>query len=498
MKISRWGKGLRIIQKGGVVTFAMLMSACATDSLSLAPPSPSASWDQVTPTRSALNLSDALAGGEHTLEQMPIPVFNPQHAYELAELIDIAEKLNPDTRIAWEQSKQAALAAGITEATLLPLLSATVVGGYQRTRSPLPYSIAGYHDLDTTDSAVIPAIGLQWLLFDFGQRSALVKAAQENTYAINASFNGTHQKIIFNVTRAYYMYGAALIRTRNTAEMMKNSQQILNAAEERNKNGIATIIEVSQAKQLVAQSKLNHVMAQGQERDRWQDLLGATGISPFADIKVAYDDKTPLPARLSPPTETAIKLALSRRPDIQAGYAAVEAARSTVKATEVDFLPKIYLAGVIAGGHGRFDTEGLPAATPHTSSSGIVLGVSMPLYDGGIRAARVQEAESRFNVARDGLQKTQDIALREIVVASDTLRSALESNDASIHLVKTASVTFDAASDAYRNGIGTITQAFEAANGLLDARQISADARSAAFIAAANLAFTMGEITRSQ
>jgi hypothetical protein len=61
---------------------------------------------------------------------------------------------------------------------------------------------------------VIPAIGLQWLLFDFGQRSALVKAAQENTYAINASFNGTHQKIIFNVTRAYYMGGAALIRTR--------------------------------------------------------------------------------------------------------------------------------------------------------------------------------------------------------------------------------------------------------------------------------------------
>ena len=42
-----------------------------------------------------------------------IPV-NKNHAYNLAELIDLAESNNPDTRIAWEQSKQAAFAVGLT------------------------------------------------------------------------------------------------------------------------------------------------------------------------------------------------------------------------------------------------------------------------------------------------------------------------------------------------------------------------------------------------
>ena len=117
--------------------------------------------------------------------------------------------------------------------------------------------------------------------------------------------------------------------------------------------------------------------------------------------------------------------------------------------------------------------HGLPGISPQTSSSSILVGVSVPLYDGGIRAARVKEAESRAAVAAEGFKKTQELAVREIVVAADTLRSALEANQAALTLVKTSFITYDAALESYRNGVGTITVANEAANGLLNAQQMS-------------------------
>ena len=43
-----------------------------------------------------------------------------------------AQTLNPDTRVAWERARQAALAVGIVKALYLPALSAIAVGGGQR------------------------------------------------------------------------------------------------------------------------------------------------------------------------------------------------------------------------------------------------------------------------------------------------------------------------------------------------------------------------------
>lgn len=471
----------------------LLLTGCATDSLDRAPASASTPWSPDPQSRPTSDGHFTVPTNPRVSEVTPHHLINQTHRYQLSELIDIAQMNNPDTRIAWQQARQAALAVGMAEATFLPIISASVLGGYQKNHTPLPYDTS----LNTTDSAVIPGVALQWLVFDFGQRSALVDAAKSNAFATNVSFNGMHQKLIYDVTRAYFQYGAALSRVEIAEGSLHNSQQILAAVQSRRQSGIATTVEVAQAKQLVAQGRLNHVLSQGAERDAWQNLLGAMGISPHARFAISYSADQPLPPLRSEPGEAMINMALARRPDILASYAALQAAHSGIEATEADFLPKVYLAGAIAGGNGRFDLQGLPAIGSQTSSSNILVGISMPIYDGGVRAARVQEARSRAAVADETFKKTQELAVREIVVSASTLRSALESNDAALSLVNTAMVTYDAALEAYRNGVGTVTDANAAANGLLAARQMSSDAHAAALIAAANLAFVMGEMTQA-
>src|SRR6202043_846128 len=45
---------------------------------------------------------------------------NPGKIYGLAELIDIAERNNPDTRAAWERARQAAAGGGLSESAYYP------------------------------------------------------------------------------------------------------------------------------------------------------------------------------------------------------------------------------------------------------------------------------------------------------------------------------------------------------------------------------------------
>ena len=54
------------------------------------------------------------------------------HEYTLTELIDIAERENPETRVAWQRARNAAISAGVAASTYLPVITANVLGAYQR------------------------------------------------------------------------------------------------------------------------------------------------------------------------------------------------------------------------------------------------------------------------------------------------------------------------------------------------------------------------------
>src|SRR5690606_467037 len=110
----------------------------------------------------------------------------------------------------------------------------------------------------------------------------------------------------------------------------------------------------------------------------------------------------------------------------------------------------------------------------------------------------LQDAQIQEKKALDVFQKAQLGAMREIIAASDMLRSALASHQAASELVKAARTTYDASLQAYRYGIGTVTATTIAATALLDAQQARIDARTASQTAAANLAFVMGAMTSSR
>lgn len=493
-------------RRGMPMLLACLLAACTSDMLKSAPDDPAKPWTppqeqagtQTSPASPGAPPDFSVPSNPAAAALQPTPGISNTRMYGLAELIDVAQNNNPQTQIAWQAARQAALATGMVEATFLPLITANVIGGRQWVTAPLPLPIGSRDTQSTTISGVSPQIALQWLVFDFGQRSALRDAAKHNSTAANILFNGVHQKIIFDVTRTYFVYDAAHSRVGISRQNLANSQQILQAAEARVEKGTGTTVELAQAKQAVAQARLGVVQADGQAKDAYQALLAAAGIAPMTQIRIKPVNGRHLPQDVGAPTERMITAALARRPDVLASLSAVKASQSGIKVAEAEFMPKVFLGAVAADGSTNLSATGLPSIGQQASTSGVMIGATLPLFDGGLRAAQLSNAQSVAAATQATHHRTVNDAAREIVVSTNTLRSALASYHAASALASAAATTYDAALEGYRAGINDITTATVAGSGLLTARQARSDAYAASLVAAANLAFMLGSMTSQE
>src|SRR6266550_3585539 len=101
----------------------------------MAPPSPEKPWSPPGLNAYERELAQGHFSNETNAKEVEI---NPEKIYELAELIDIAERSNPTTRIAWERARQAASAVGLSQSAYFPYLVASAGAGYERAFIPFP------------------------------------------------------------------------------------------------------------------------------------------------------------------------------------------------------------------------------------------------------------------------------------------------------------------------------------------------------------------------
>ncbi len=184
-----------------------LLGAC-NDTRDLAPASPETPW-QFEPSKEApAALAPAAAARrftvpENTAVQLLSPAdIDPNHVYSLVELIDIAQRGNPATRVAWEQARQAAINVGIARAVYLPALTASAVAGFEHFVTVFPSNLAPQGFIIFNAQEVIPQLAVNYLLLDFGGRAAVVEAAGQLSIAGNVAFTAAHQQLIYNVARA--------------------------------------------------------------------------------------------------------------------------------------------------------------------------------------------------------------------------------------------------------------------------------------------------------
>ena len=108
------------------LTAVLALRVWAAD-LSLAPPAPDKPWPLPSTAEIAARASvfayGPLRPRGDVMEQAESVAIDRGRRYSLAELIDLAQRINPETREAWEQARQAALAVGLVESSYAPQVS---------------------------------------------------------------------------------------------------------------------------------------------------------------------------------------------------------------------------------------------------------------------------------------------------------------------------------------------------------------------------------------
>jgi outer membrane protein TolC len=422
-------------------------------------------------------------------------IIDPRHVYVLPELIDLAENNDPDTRIAWEESKQAALAIGLAKAAYLPQISAEVLGGHERLPSPAPkpFSDKGYFIINAEE--VMPSVAIQWLLFDFGKTKSKVQEARQISLASKSALTGVHQKLIFDVSRAYFSFDAERTQLQVAKDTLKSAQRLEDAAEARGKNGLETSTAIAMARYTRAKAQFDLQEIKAACNDSYHQLLVVMGLIPTIKMEIADTSGRSLPPSLVGDVDVYIKRALADRPDLEAQLAKLRASEDEINASKASYYPSLGLLGLVSQNVGEININGGPEYRVHDPASAILLQLKLPLFDGGIRASDLGIARSKNEEAKQELKKAKDDAIRQVAIAYDTVVSTLAEYNSTLELVSAADMSFSASLDAYNNGVGTFTDVVTAQAEKTQAQSAKASAYASVLTSAAALAFSTGDLT---
>ena len=451
------------------------------------PPAPDRPW--APPQLSDYEEKLARGASQYQSNSLALGI-DPNKVYDLPELIDIAQRNHPLTRVAWERARQAAESVGLSQSTYYPFLAASASSSFQHGLATLTTVFPG-NEIEQNAT-----LDVKWLLFDFGGRRATVAEARELLMLANVNFNATHQQIVFDVTKSFYDFNSAREKVEVAESALKAAKTVSEATQARFENGLATKPNVLQAEQETAQADYDLEAARGNFSDAQVTLMRSLGILPTIKLQVAKMPEKHLAENLDETLEELIDRALAQRPDLVAKLATLRARQAGVRLARSAYYPKISLEGNV--GWEKLDINAYNSSYTGNSKPayGVGLAIDLPIFEGFSRSHNLKIAESQLREAESDLTNTRDTAVSEVWKAYTDLRTALRKQESADELLAAAQSAFDASLESYQHGLGTYIDTQNAQRNVTFAQGTVVDTRSAIYTSTAALALSVGDLAK--
>jgi outer membrane protein len=431
----------------------------------------------------------------HTLERhstvvpMHEAVLNVEHVYSLGELIDIAESNSPTTRAAWNRAKVTAASVGIAKSELYPTIIATV-SGRAYLNVLLFYQNVFPQDLGVFDTDV----HLAYTLLDFGARHTEITAAQARLVAANLSFSNEHLILIRQVSEAYFSLLSARGLREASEVSLNDARTTESAAQERRKNGLATVPEVLEAKAATAKAAYDLQSAIGAERVEIGNLARAITANPVKPLKVEPLDQLRIPDKLDQSVEDAINTAFKDRPDLQADEARVSAAQAEVKHAQASYYPSLTFDGSKGWIRAFGEQLGSPGVYAHTPTYDATLALKWTVFDGFRRENSIRQAKAEEKEATEEVHDRQDEITNQVWNDYSNAATALQQREAATALLTASQESYSAALESYKDGVRNFLDVLAAEDALAQARAIDVTARTQVLQTFSDLEFRTGDL----
>jgi multidrug efflux system outer membrane protein len=390
---------------------------------------------------------------------------------QLQALIKTALVQNYDLRDAVTRVDQARANLGIVHANQLPQVSAS--GELEFTRLsrdgnlPLPASFVPSQNRNWGQG------GLNLLSFEFDLWGRLRRAtesaranllnAEENRKAVVTTLVSEVAGDYFNLLQLDY----ELEISRNT---LASRQDSLRLVQQRQGGGVATLLDLRQAEELVS-SAAQTIPATRQQIEQTENQISLLlGKDPDGVIRGRKFMEQEMPPEVPTGLPSAL---LERRPDIRAAEQALIAANANIGVAKAAYFPQLSLSGFLGGQSTQLSSL---FSGPHSAWS-FVPQVTQPIFAGGRLKNNVKLAEAERDSALVQYERTLQTAFSEVSNALIAHQRTRESRVEQERLVAALQDRKRLAYVRYRGGVDTELNALDADRDLFQAELTLAQIR---------------------
>jgi outer membrane protein len=393
----------------------------------------------------------------------------------LDEALRVATAQQPQLRQASAATQAAVANADAVMSPLLPQVSGNA--NYQRSTAnftarpgSLPGGIGGSGAGQSWATFNYFNLGLSasQLLYDFGQSRSRWRSAQASADAQRTSERSTLDLVLFGVRSAYFQARAAKSAVTVAVDTLANQQKHLDQIQGFVEVGTRPEIDLAQAKTDVANAHVQLITAQNAYAIAKAQLNQAMGVEGSTDFDVA-DETQPAVAGEDDATDVLLDEALKARPEIAALAQDIRAQELAVRAIQGALGPSLVFS------------TGFTDAGQQTSSLAwnwdAVLGLSVPIFQGGQTRAQIRQAEANLAAIRAQAEGERLQVRLEVEQARLTVLAAKAALVAAGDALTSAKEQLRLAEGRYETGVGSILELSDSQLGLTSAayQQVQAE-----------------------
>jgi len=400
-----------------------------------------------------------------------LPWWQVFHDPQLQELIRTALKQNYDLQIAVERVSAARAQLGIIRSNQFPQVTLDPVfsGGKtdQNIKSNI-FSLAG---------DVVFQVDL------FGRYRRATEAGRAQLIGTQDAQQTVVLTLVSDVASDYFLLRGLDLQLQITKETVRTQQDSVKLTELRLQHGVATTLDVLQARQVLdaANAQIPDLERQiGQTEDAINILLGKypdnvpRGQPLGIETPTGWNWSETLPPQL--PTGLPSEL-LEGRPDIREAEQNLVAANANIGVAKAMFFPQISLlgSGGAAFGHSQFDGSNIPAPL---GVGTYAAALSQPIFEGGALRNNLRYAKSQERQALIGYQQTIQRAFGDVsdaLIGYDKYHKVRERQEQS---VKDLQDSVNVSLMRYRGGTSNYLEVLDSQRSLFSAELTLAEARN--------------------
>lgn len=325
-------------------------------------------------------------------------------------------------------------------------------------------------------------IRLSQTLFDAAALKRL-QVARKGKQVSQAEREKTRQDVLALVANLYLDAQRTRERIPLIEALVRRDQTRLRIARSQNRVGLGSEYEITQAQAGLADSKSKLEQAKAQSRERELDLLAALGLP--ANTRLKFPATNGL-IKKSPPEKNEIEQNVASHPDVRVAQKEVQQANAVRKSEVAEYFPKLT---------GTAD-YGVSGANPGNADDTYSYGgqLTIPIFQGRLRGAKVQEATSLIREKEDQLSDTRRQTLARALRSLASLRQTYSLLQAADAQMAQASQQLNLAREREQSGLGSELEVVEATANRAGAQDRKNEAVATYRLAWVTMAHSLGDM----